>query len=557
MAWFYPDAPSNVKFELDLICVIGSVAILIEVTSDGGKNTNKIKKFVDHCNALKNSTTPVKEIFKRFSGIPEDQLHRFEGVTQWRFLYVGYTDDIRDSKLIPGKYSYLTEDLQIFDKYTWEYFRQLTELIGGYAKHEILASLNISAEQSGEQSPPVLKEFLKIPHRYISPKTPAANIYLIKFSPDELLKLARVTRYEGLPLAIGTSESGASYQRMLSKEKIRNIRSFINKNELNAFPTSLTIVLNPGWQEVSTADGPQLKIPGGYGSLEIVDGQHRLFAYADPEINQSRRDDSCLVVTALHFGNTTGAEVGTIAAKIFVEINTNHTKLKKSHVDLLSYDVLEKRDHRSIAGKILKTFADAPKNKTLGKLFQISDFERQNRFGQTPIPITVVVGELARAVPKFIYLMDKANDGDEEFIKKFNAAFERNNGSRVYSGGKFKFLTTETAKLMERYFSAIKGVFPGDWGNGNSYLMSAKYLAACIRLVSDFVEDGKNTIEIQIELSKIRGYLQTRYHPNLSIEDSTSPLFVASTVAGITGPPNKRDANVENVYKILTAYRGA
>ena len=86
--------------------------------------------------------------------------------------------------------------------------------------------------------------------------------------------------------------------------------------------------------------------------------------------------------------------------------------------------------------------------------------------------------------------------------------------------------------------------------------MSAKYVAACIRLLSDFVNEGKNTLEMTKELANIRGNLRKRFHPKVANGDSTSPMFVASESEDIEGPPNKREANVDKVYDILKSCRG-
>ena len=261
MTSFVPESSSNVEFEIDLIARIGQVAVFIEVTSQNSGNSGKIKKFATNSKAIEQSSVPLTERFSYFTGIPKSDLLFSSGISHWRYLYVADVDEIRDKRITPSNYSYITPNIQIWDKYSWSYIKDLTRLIGSYARYEIRSSLDISPQEAGDHQTTVgMKEFLKVPNRYVSADTPATDIYLLTFSPDELLRLARVTRYDGLPLSLGLSEADSGYQRILSKDKLSQIRKFITDQELNAFPTSLTLVLRPGWGEVSTGDGPRLTL---------------------------------------------------------------------------------------------------------------------------------------------------------------------------------------------------------------------------------------------------------------------------------------------------------
>ena len=48
----YPGSPSGEHLEIDIVCLVGDICILVETTVQSGGNSEKIKKFIRHCNLI-------------------------------------------------------------------------------------------------------------------------------------------------------------------------------------------------------------------------------------------------------------------------------------------------------------------------------------------------------------------------------------------------------------------------------------------------------------------------------------------------------------------------
>ncbi|NLI00619.1 MAG: DGQHR domain-containing protein [Chthonomonadales bacterium] len=147
--------------------------------------------------------------------------------------------------------------------------------------------------------------------------------YVFAARPEHLLKIAYVAHKSR-----GESAGVAAYQRMLNKHRIQKIVEFIKDN--GVFPTNLVLSFTQSlgpWPRfdatAQAAGGPEgirlgwLELPPVYHSAWVVDGQHRLLAYA----GQERASTSFLCVTA--FVGLDPAE----QAKMFVDINSKQKRV--------------------------------------------------------------------------------------------------------------------------------------------------------------------------------------------------------------------------------------
>src|SRR5205085_2458844 len=114
--------------------------------------------------------------------------------------------------------------------------------------------------------------------------------------PFDLLPYAVVCRRDGLP---SLEAQHGRYQRTLFTGKLDDIRSRLLDSPQFIFPNSILAVLS----EHCTFDSSknQLEIPDRYGSLIIIDGQHRLFSYASEAVREKVGGDAQIVVTAVVF----------------------------------------------------------------------------------------------------------------------------------------------------------------------------------------------------------------------------------------------------------------
>lgn len=119
------------------------------------------------------------------------------------------------------------------------------------------------------------------------------KLYYFLIQPEELLKIAYVHHRRSTP-----KELAGSYQRMLNKSRLRRIDGFITKG--SHFPNN--IILNsttkPVFKQFTKKKQAgdvlfgMLQLPRQYASAWIIDGQHRLYGYADNE-KKINRNHAC------------------------------------------------------------------------------------------------------------------------------------------------------------------------------------------------------------------------------------------------------------------------
>jgi hypothetical protein len=155
----------------------------------------------------------------------------------------------------------------------------------------------------------LLKPFIEIERRRVAKAVPKADLFVAAFSPRELLTMCRVFRYRGCPLA-------------LNPKKLASIGEFVDNNPNTAFPSAITLIC-PDCEVAETTNGPRLRIPYRYASLNLIDGQHRLFAYAQTGVKDAVRECARLLAVLIKFDETNPTKVSRYAAQAFVTMHPN------------------------------------------------------------------------------------------------------------------------------------------------------------------------------------------------------------------------------------------
>ena len=151
------------------------------------------------------------------------------------------------------------------------------------------------------------------------------NYYLFSIEPSTLLKIGFVLHRTRV-----NDSMAPTYQRLLIPKRLKGITKFINDGGF--FPNSIIInfggekkKLKPSFDlvkrtEDSNAEFGMLSIPNAYGIAYIIDGQHRVYGYANSEY----KDKNTIPVVA--FENMASEE----QLKIFMEINENQKAVSPS-----------------------------------------------------------------------------------------------------------------------------------------------------------------------------------------------------------------------------------
>ncbi len=217
-------------------------------------------------------------------------------------------------------------DLKIihFNQDDISYYEQLTSYLGHAAKYQLLGRLFKTQEI------PELKN--KVPA--IKGKMGSHTYYSFSIEPDTLLKLSYI-----LHSTVTTEDSEGAYQRMVSKSRLNEIDKFLSNG--GYFPNSIIININTpkekplysdniqGNHDSSISDLCVLHLPKSYQSAFIIDGQHRLYGYAN---NEWKYKNSIPVVA---FENLPIEE----QVKMFVDINHKQKSVSKNLLTTIIADL--------------------------------------------------------------------------------------------------------------------------------------------------------------------------------------------------------------------------
>jgi DGQHR domain-containing protein len=152
------------------------------------------------------------------------------------------------------------------------HYKTLHQTIGKYARYSLLSELDVKPEKTSRKSIPSLR--WKINSR--------GNNYLFIFliEPHELLPMSYIARRE-----LGGIDY---YQRMVNKNRLNQIASYVNKG--NIFPNNIVVALDENsWRFTENKSNlnfdndcifGELELGISYNTCWIIDGQHRLLSFA-------------------------------------------------------------------------------------------------------------------------------------------------------------------------------------------------------------------------------------------------------------------------------------
>lgn len=207
-------------------------------------------------------------------------------------------------------------NILLFDDKDLEYYEKLVNHLGPAAKYQMYADMLPGKTIAG----------LSIRVPAVKAKMGPYNCYTFPASPEYLLKIAYVShRSKGKASDIHT------YQRMISKSRLKRIREYISDHGI--FPTNIVVNIEKkciDFQRVKQ-DNEQpdrdasgilgwLDLKPAYKSAWIIDGQHRLYSYSGHPYAKTGH------VAVLAFeGIPPSAQ-----AKLFIDINAKQKSVKPS-----------------------------------------------------------------------------------------------------------------------------------------------------------------------------------------------------------------------------------
>lgn len=339
------------------------------------------------------------------------------------------------------------------------YFESVVDAIKEYAKYEIIHDLGIKTKEQKQ-----INRVLAL--RLRQPATDSTTeLFMFSMSPEELLKTCVIYRR-----AIGNADA---YQRMLQKKRLPQIRKFVSTHNA-LLPTNLILHLgkNITSKEVKddelldqagkpitltkedVCDIVTLDIPMAYASLEILDGQHRLFGFVDTD-PATRRSFNLVVLGLREMDDRQKREC-------FVAINDNSRRMDPNLVAYLKYTTDE---------------AACQKNTELMAIGVVVDLNRD-----TPFKDSIKLLDIAS---KRITLKGFSGYDLRGLLGPFGEL------RKYYPENK----TDAYVRVLRMYFSSIRNIFEDEWEKPNKYIIATnRGISAFLKLLKSILRTEKRPL---------------------------------------------------------------
>lgn len=284
--------------QIGVVSVDDDVALYIECrTAKAPRSAPKFGEDIAHIDGLRKSFgTAIRAKY---------------GARKIGALYWGFNVSLSENDLQRAA----DKNVRVFNDRELKYYEDLVAQIGTAARYQFLADV-FGASKIESLS-------LKVPAIRISLGN--ERCYSFAISPERLLKIAYVShRAKGSPTDVDT------YQRLIRRARIKDIREYISTG--GYFPTNIVLNIRarrpmqfdkaatPANVDTSIGEIGWLTLPSEYKAAWVIDGQHRLFAYADAAEAQASE------LTVLAFENLDESD----QARLFIDINAKQKSVKQN-----------------------------------------------------------------------------------------------------------------------------------------------------------------------------------------------------------------------------------
>jgi DNA sulfur modification protein DndB len=412
-----PEGPDN---QLDVVAIDDEVSFAIEC-----KSSEKPRKFGDF------SADLAKHVGmrERFTRAVRDQIpceHKRPSIFAFWTSGIVVTD--------ADKARAKAERVPLLDETDLAYYEQLVSQIGLGARFQFLADVLQGRGIPG----------LEITVPAIRAKMGDAIGYTFAVSPEYLLKIAFVSHR-----AKGKASDIDTYQRLLKKSRLKSIRQYISDGGI--FPTNIVVnIAESRWLTFERAkqegDGKSsvfgwLRLRPAYRVAWIIDGQHRLFAYANHPFAKKS------LVSVMAFVGLEPSE----QARLFVDINAEQRKVKQSLLQELyaelHWDALEPEVRvQAILSKVIQALDIDPRSPLRGRILKADDSRSEVRC----ISLTSVFHAMERG-EFFIARMKKGE------VVEYGPLWDVDNTATL----------NRTLTLLVGFFDFIRSEAPELWSKGS------------------------------------------------------------------------------------------
>lgn len=380
-----------------------------------------------------------------------------------------------------------------FDEEIVNYYINMHKQIGLAARYQLLGALFF------DQEIPEMDN--EIPA--ISGKMGGYKYYSFSIEPEKLLKIGYVLHRNK-----ANSNMMPTYQRIIKRSRIKSVQDFID-NKNGYFPNSVIISLDTDGKKKLEFDRANtqvnsaisnvgvLHLPKKYRSAYIIDGQHRLYGYANSEMKSK---NSIPVVAFLDLERSE-------QVKLFMDINENQKAVSKNLRNTLNADLLWTSENyleqqTALRSRIAIVLSEDRNSALYDKI----------TIGEDPKVITSQTFDNALKKTSFFGKVKK--DKIEEL-----GSFYQGNIDDAF---------TKLSTFLKLTFNYIKDCLDIVWDMPDSIIVMNKGIFGFIKLQSDIVDHllNNNIIKItdgyNIIFEETKTYLDPAINFILSIDDVTT-----------------------------------
>ncbi len=290
--------------QVDVFAADAEIALVVECRSTQTTQTASFKKEVEAISGQKAGI--VREIRNAY---PAHKV-KFVLATNNHGVTPATRERFRDADIV-----HMDED-------AIDYYLALASHLGNAARYQLLGNLFAGKKIPG-LSPTVPA---------IQAKMGGYTYYSFMIEPARLLKLGYILHRNK-----ANNELMPTYQRLIKKSRLKKVADFVENG--GVFPNSIILNLEkrrrpPKFEPAAKQSGKAklglLHLPQTYRAAFIIDGQHRLYGYAD-----SNRAESDLVPVVAFVGLD-----GPTQVQLFMQINENQKAVPKNLRNTLNADLL-------------------------------------------------------------------------------------------------------------------------------------------------------------------------------------------------------------------------
>lgn len=352
------------------------------------------------------------------------------------------------------------DKVAIWDDKVIKYYSVQARALRHFARFPMLRDLGVD-EEFGKP--------LRVPATKI--KQTGGISYSFEIVPNELLKLAYVFRRDA---------SAKAYQRMINPARLKGeegVADFLEREDA-LLPSNIVCVFRDGFR--ADRGGRLLRIPRKFGSVLIVDGQHRLYGFC--HVNKRKLLEEFHLPCSGFDGRVLPENQ---QGQMFVDINSKAVRMDKN----LLLDLYEMMGVRNLNVELVKQLANT------------APFHRKVKLPGTSGSISLATFALTPA-------MDSLTNPDGSIAKFYGKLPNADDHKRL------------CFDVLKKYFSLVQKTMGQKWNNSQKYVLSTnRGIRGFLRLLPSILEysgniDDKRTLKVLRALKEFdfrSEYLKRKY----------------------------------------------